>query len=247
MKLLWLLAGIVVSSALQAQDYLVTTKKDTLRGSITIASYHGVDRAVLNVNGKKTEFQAYGVLLVTLDTISYIPVRIPDAFRLMRLEKRGILNLCYARQAPGTPYNVPYLVKVSGESMEVTALRFKRSVSRFLSECGIITQKIEENELGRNDLEKIVDGYNNCMVQQTSVAFIYSEDPKLSALTAFNEKLSKDTTVPAEAMDILKDLFGKVKEGKPAPNYLIEGLRETLKGHPVYTQDLEELIATLKK
>jgi hypothetical protein len=59
--------------------------------------------------------------------------------------------------------------------------------------------------------------------------------------------LSKDATVPVEALDILKDLFAKIKEGRPAPNYLTDGLREALKGHPAYAGELESLIATLKK
>lgn len=249
MRTFWLLVSLLASAALQAQDFLVTTKKDTLRGKITIGSYTTSDRAVLTAEAdkKKTEYQAYTVLSVRIDTFTYIPVRTPDAFRFMRVAKGGFVSLCFSRQAPGTPYNIPFLVKSSGEAMEVSALRFKRTVARFLSECATVRQKIEEESLGRDDLEKIVDAYNRCLVQQTSVAFTASEDPKLMALTAFNKTLSKDATVPSEAIDILKDLFTKVKEGKPAPNYLTEGLREALKGHPAYAGELESLLATLKK
>lgn len=243
------MVSLLSSAALQAQDYLVTTKKDTLRGKITISSYTTSDRAMLTVEAdrKKTEYQAYTVLSVRIDTSTYIPVRTPDAFRFMKLKKGGLVSLCFARQAPGTPFNVPYLVKVSGEAMEVNALRFKRTVSRFLAECTTVAQKIEEESLGRDDLEKIVDSYNRCLVLQTTVAFTASEDPKLEALTAFNKMLSQDATVPPEALEILKDLFTKVKEGRPAPKYLTDGLREALKGHPGYAGDLENLLATLKK
>jgi hypothetical protein len=243
------MVSLLASAALQAQDYLVTTKKDTLRGKITIASYTTSDRAVLTAEAdkKKSEYQAYNVLAVRIDSFTYIPVRTPDAFRFMRQKKGGLVSLCFSRQAPGTPYNIPYLVKVSGEAMEVNALRFKKTVSRFLEECANVRQKIEEESLGRDDLEKIVDSYNRCLVLQTTVAFTASEDPKLEALTAFNKTLSKDATVPPEAMDILKDLFAKVKEGRQAPNYLTDGLREALKGHPAYAGELENLLATLKK
>lgn len=248
MRSLWLLVGLLASATLQAQDYLVTSKKDTLRGKLTLSGYTTADRAVLtSADKKKTEYPAYSLLAVHIDTNTYIPVRTPDAFRFMRLKKSGMVSLCYARQAPGTPYNIPYLVKVSGEAMEVNALRFKKTVSRFLAECATVRQKIEEESLGRDDLEKIVDAYNRCLVQQTTVAFIASEDPKLEALTAFNKKLSQDTTVPPEALDILKDLYTKVKEGRPAPNYLTDGLREALKGHPAYAEELESLLATLTK
>ena len=246
MRLLWLLVCLLASGAVPAQDYLVTTKQDTLRGKLTISGYTTSDRAVLMADNKRSEFQAYLVLAVRIDSNTFVPVRTPEAFRLMQLKKRGLVSLCLGRQAPGTPYNIPYLVKLSGESMEVNALRFKRSMARFLSECGTVRQKIEEGSLGRNDLEKIVDTYNRCLEQQTTVAFTSTEDPKLTAITAFNQKLSSDSSIPAEAREILKDLYAKVKEGRSAPNYLKEGLREALKAHPAYTADLEQLLAKIK-
>lgn len=247
MRSLWILVCLLASGALQAQDYLVTTKRDTLRGKLTISVYNTTDRAVLAADGKKTEYPAYSVLTMHIDSNTFQPVRTTDAFRFMRVQKSGMVSICLARQSPGMPYNIPYLVKITGESMEVNALRFKKSVSRFLAECTTVSRMIEEESLGRNDLDKIVDNYNRCLVKQTTVAFTSTEDPKLSALTEFNKKLSADATVPAEALDILKDLYAKVKEGKAAPNYLTEGLREALKGHPAFADDLEALLTALKK
>ena len=65
-------------------------------------------------------------------------------------------------------------------------------------------------------------------------------------LFAFKEKLQKDTTVPPDALDIVKDLYAKVRENKPIPNYLSEGLKESLKDHPGYLGELEELLKLLK-
>lgn len=245
----WTLTIIFLTMAgtLLAQDYLVTTRMDTLRGKITIQTHATADRASLVIEKKKTEYQAYGVLAVCIDTTTYVPVRTKDAFRFMRLKKKGMVSLCYAQQSPGTPYNVPYLVKISGESMEVTALRFRKTVSVFLGECATVTQKIEQESLGRNDLEKIVDSYNQCLDKQTTVAFSTTENPKLVAINTFNTKLGNDGTVPEDAKEILRDLYNKIKEGKQAPNYLIEGLREALGSHPAYTADLENLITVLKK
>lgn len=241
------LLSIILAETLCAQDYLVTPRKDTLHGKINIQGYATTDRATLIVEKKKTEYQAYGVLAVCIDTTTYVPVRTRDAFRFMRLKKKGMVSLCYAQQSPGTPYNVPYLVKISGESMEVSAFRFKRTISSFLGDCATLTQKIEQESLGRNDLEKIVDSYNQCLDQQTTVAFISTENPKLVAINEFNSKVGNDATVPEDAKEILRDLYNKIKEGKQAPNYLTEGLREALSGHPAYTADVENLIAILKK
>lgn len=231
---------------LHAQDYLVTLRGDTLRGRAEIHSYPKIERVTLVVDKKKTEYPATAVQKVVRDSVTYVPVRTTDAYLFMRQARRGLVSLCYARQSPGTPYNVPFLVKRSGESIEVSALRFKRTISNFLSECNSIRTKIEEGQLGRNDLEKIIDEYNRCLESQTQQVFFESENPKLTALNAFNEKIGKDTSVPADARDILKDMYLRVKDGKPVPNYLSEGLKENLKGHPAYTADLESLLALLK-
>lgn len=237
----------LVSAGLRGQDYLITSRSDTLRGKVTIEGYEKLDKILLTVNKKKTQYPAYSVLRIFVDSAVYQPVRTPEAIRFMRLSKSGMLSLFYARQSPGTPYNIPYLVKITGESMEVTALRFKKSVSRFLEDCTSMSQVIEDQGLGREDLDKILEIYNRCLERQSTVAFTDTEDPKLAAVTAFNKKIEKDTAVPADASEILRDIYNKVKEGKPVPNYLADGLRETLKDFPAYRDELEALLVTLKK
>lgn len=233
--------------SLWAQDYVVTTRKDTVRGRVSITSNPTMDMVIVTIDKKnKPEYKATSLLAVYSDSVMYQPVRIPDAYQFMRVARTGMVSLCYARQAPGTPYNIPYLIKRTGESLQVSALRFKKSIASFLSECESLKSKIEQDQLGRKDLDKIIEEYNRCLDLQTNRAFIPSEDPTISAVNAFNEKLSQDATVPADTREILKDIYGKVKEGKPVPNYLLEGLRETLKNHTAYQKDLEELIAKLK-
>ena len=131
--------------------------------------------------------------------------------------------------------------------MEVTAIRFKRSVSSFLSECASIKTKIENDELGRQDLNKIIEEYNRCLNQQTSQAFVSSGDPTLAALTTLNKRLTADPAAPSDAVDILKDIYGKVKDGKAVPNYLTEGLKNALSGRTDYQEELEALLKLLKK
>ena len=231
---------------LRAQDYIITLRGDTVRGTVEIHSFPKVERVSVAIDKKKTEYPATTVKLVYMDSLAYVPVRTTEAYLFMRLARAGLVSLCYSRQSPGTPYNAPYLVKRSGESMEVSALRFKKSVVHFLSECNSIQQKIEEGQLGRNDLDKIVDEYSRCLVQQTQQAFVSTTDPRLNAISTFRDTLSKDTAVSPDAQEILRDIYLKVKDGKSVPNYLFEGLRETLKGHDAYAAELDKLIALLK-
>ncbi len=242
------LALVIVACSLggHAQDYLVTTKRDTLRGRLSISSFPTMDKVVVSVDKKKTEYPGTSVHVLVLDSQVYRPVRTSDAYRLMRLSRAGMVSLYYGRQSPGTPYNVPFVVKKSGEAMEVTSLRFKKSMASFLDDCSSMKNKIEQDKLGKKDLEKIIDEYNLCLDQQTSKAMVSSEDPRLVALNTMNSRLEKDPAITSDARDIIKDLYAKVRENKAIPNYLIEGLRESLKDRKEYQEDLEILIAKLK-
>jgi hypothetical protein len=245
-KTFFTLLIVVCSLGGYAQDYLVTTKRDTLRGRLSISSFPTMDKVVVAVNKKKTEFPATSVYVLVLDSQVYKPVRTTEAYRLMKLSRAGMVSLFYARQSPGTPYNIPFVVKMSGEAMEVTSLRFKRSMAVFLEECSSIKNKIEQDKLGKRDLEKIIDEYNLCLDQQTSTLLVSREDPRLVALNTMSARFEKDTTITSDARDIIKDLYTKVRENKTIPNYLIEGLRESLKDRKEYQEDLEILIAKLK-
>lgn len=246
MRLLTPFILLCIVSAVHAQDYIVTLKNDTMRGRVVIHSYTRAERVMITADKKKTELTATAVKLVWTDSAQFVPVRTAEGYVFMRVGRSGFVSLCYSRQAPGTPYDVPFLIKRTGESIEVTALRFRKSVSGFLSECATIKTRIEEEQLGRKDLDKIIDQYNACLANQTQQVFAVSEDPRLTAINALQQKLSKDGSVPADAMDILRDLYIKVREGKPAPNYLLEGLKETLKDLPVYSPDIAALTTALK-
>lgn len=236
------------SSTLFAQDYLVTTKNDTVRGKLSIISYPTMDKVIVSQpQKKKTEYAAPYIISIFQDSAFYQTVRVPDAYRIMRIGKTGPVSICYARQSPGTPYDVPYLVKRTGESMQVTALRFKKSVTNFLTDCARVDEMIEKDELGRKDLDRIVDEYNLCLAQQTPNASALTGNPTLSAISKLNTRLMADSSAPRDAVDILTDIDRKVRDRKEVPNYLLEGLKNSLAGRDDFKADLEELLQLLKK
>ena len=242
-----LIVLILCNITVCAQDFVVTTKRDTLRGRVAIYSFANLDQVQTIVQKKKKEIPATSVIVASIDSQLYHPVLILDGYRMLKLSRPGLVSIYLGRQTPGTPYNIQYLVKKSGASLEISNLRFKKQMTTFLDECGVIKQKIEEDKLKRKDLELIIDEYNKCIESQTHQAFVPSEDPRLEAITAFKTKLEKDSAVSSDAVDILKDLYLKVKEKKEVPNYLTEGLREKLKDFPAYQNDLENLLAKLKE
>jgi hypothetical protein len=140
---------------------------------------------------------------------------------------------------------IPYLVKNSGEVMEVPNIFFGKRMANFLRDCSLTKQKIEENKLGRKDLDQIVDDYNRCLDNQTLKVFP-SEDPKLVAITQLKDRLKQNPAVPADAIEIMDDMYQKVKEKKPTPNYMTSALRGLLRDYPDYHQELDSLITKLK-
>ncbi len=246
MRFISAVALAVCSLAVNGQDFVVTNRLDTLPGKVLIRSYPNMDKVQLNTQEKKKEYAATALSTVFLDGQIYRPVLVTDGFRLLKLERSGMVSLYMGRQSPGTPYNIPFLVKRSGESLEVTVLRFKNTMTKFLSDCSSIKQKIEEGKLGRKDLDQIINEYNLCIESQTQKAFLSSNDPRLIALTEFKNKLQLDSSIPPDALDIVTDLYSKIKENKPIPNYLTEGLRELLKNHAIFQSDLESLLLKLK-
>jgi hypothetical protein len=236
------------SPSLLAQDYLVTTKMDTIMGKLSISSYPTMDKVLVSQpQKKKVEYPCPYIYSIFLDSAFYQTVRVPEAYRIMRIGKTGPVSLCYARQSAGSPFDIPYLVKRTGESMQITAIRFRKSITTFLNDCPRVGDIIEKEQLGRKDLDRIIDEYNRCIYQQTPNSFAVTESKALSALSKMNQRFQKDATVPTDAVDILKDIYGKVKDGKQVPNYLLDGLRNSLSGRADYQEDLEALLKLLKE
>jgi len=229
------------------QDYVLTTKQDSLVGKIIVLTFHNTDKVrITDAEKKKSEWLASNVLRMSINNESYKAVKTPTGYRIMKIAKPGILSLCYARQLEEAPYDIPYFVKNTGESLEVPKILFKVQTSSFLKECGDLKERITAGELGRKDLDKIIDEYNHCMERQTVKTTVAQSDPKLDAITEFRKKLEADPTVSEEAKEIVVDLYKKVQENKPAPNYLKDGLREALKNHPAHLADFEALLEAMK-
>ena len=150
MRFISAVALAVCSLAVNGQDFVVTNRLDTLPGKVLIRSYPNMDKVQLNTQEKKKEYAATALSTVFLDRQIYRPVLVTDGFRLLKLERSGMVSLYMGRQSPGTPYNIPFLVKRSGESLEVTVLRFKNTMTKFLSDCSSIKQKIEEGKYADN-------------------------------------------------------------------------------------------------
>ena len=203
MKKLVLSLLVIWTSEVNGQGYVVTTRNDTLRGEVKIMSFDEIDKVQVGEGIKKTQFKAIEVTVVSVGKDIYNPVLTQLGYRLLKLDHLGFLvSLYLARQAPSTTYDVQYLVKRTGKAFEVPNLKFRKQVSGFLSECASIEQKIEENKLGKNNLNEIIDEYNRCIENQTKAVFTTSSDPRLMAIAELRNKLQQNQSLAASSTSL---------------------------------------------
>jgi hypothetical protein len=241
----------------KAQNYIVLTKGDTLKGVVKIVSFDNLDR--VQVNGtKKQMFTAMQVKSLAIEKQEYRPYKLENSIRFMQVLKSGYLSLL-AFKANGTgSWDGRYLYKMDGAGMEVPNLSFKKSLGKFLSDCPAIEEKLDKGEFSKKDIEKIIDLYNACM-QAKSDEKLGNREVKPTAseniagiekVAAINSLITKvdagDFLSKEDASDLLKDVLKKVEKGEKIPNYLTEGLKSYLDKTPL-KGDLENLLELLKK
>lgn len=235
-------------NSVSAQDFAVTHRGDTLRGKIKIYNF-GADRKIqINTpDKKKTVLPVFQVKSVILDNEIFQPVKGPSGYEFMKLLKEGYLSL-YAFQVQNqSTYDGMLLTKRDGTSMEVPNLNFRKSMKKFLDECPGTTAKIDDGTFARKDLTVIVDHYNECVTRNSAPPVAQSEKPVQAPLTqspqpevaaptsssfAILEDRVKgldDFDGRADALEMIAEIKAKLSRGEKIPNFLVEGLKGTLK------------------
>jgi len=242
---------------LAQSDFVVTLKSDTVKGDVRILSYDQVDRVQIANKGRKELFSALDVLIVRIGGESYKSVKIDNSIRLMKILKSGYLSLYGFKLPNQSGYDGRYLVKLDGTSMEMPNLGFKKVMSGFLEECNGVSEKIKNGELGKSKIEEIIDLFNECVSQAKPVLVVAAEplttetSDKTMLKEAIQTLMSKiqeqDFSTREDALDILRDIQSKVNRDENVSNYLVDGLRSTLKDQAALADDLDKLISLFKK
>jgi hypothetical protein len=218
------------------QDYVVTTRNDTIRGEVKPLSYGSEKKVQITTADKKKT-----VLGVT-QTFGYFhhgeifhPVRTEKGYVFMKLIKPGYLSLYGFQLENQVSYDGRYLVKKDGARLEIPNLTFRKAITRFLQECETVVVKIEQGELGRSTIDKIVDEYNDCIERRTNetskVIAVHAEQTKKSAPWDVLEekvKAEPDFEGKKDALDMVGEIKKKIKQSEKVPNFLIEGLKSAL-------------------
>jgi len=234
------------------QDYLITIKGDTLYGEVRLLNYSKPELVQLIQGKRKQNFNPLQARQFSLNGETYNAVKNYDTYQFMKLLQSGYLSLYAFRVERQSTLDGRLLVKRDGSFMDLPNLGFKRKLIAFLDDCETITQQFEQQEIGRNDIEQLINFYNSCMDKQSgrSNTVIANEAlmPAINASKALQEQLkqSADFSGKADALAILDDINAKLLRNEKIAGYLQQALSASLKDKPEFTSQLQELLNSLK-
>ena len=255
MKITSLFILLFASISLAAQtDYAITSKGDTLKGEVKILAYDLNDQVQIHINTKKKVYTSTEILTVFDEGILFKTVKFDGRFKYMQLLKSGFLSLYGFRMPNQTGYDGRYLLMRDGRGLEVPNLTFKKSLSNFLKDCPTVDDRIKSGDLGRKDMDKIIDEFNNCLQFKTEkrnteipASTVILDNTKSVDEFIKQVEAAPDFATKKDAIDLLKDLSGKVYRDEIPPNYLLKELRASFKDLPAFAEELEKILAKTKK
>ena len=228
-----------------AQDYLVTTRGDTVRGEFKLMFYTP-NKQVQVKNGKeKSTYSILETKTFRYDNEIYRPVKGPQGYTFMKVIKDGYLSLLAFQIDKANTYDGRYLTKADGSGMEVPNLGFKKNMARFLEDCESVSTKIDQDTFNKKDLENIVDEYNTCIDRKTSAmesAMVKRTEIKnsQSSWDELIEGINQHDDFPdkATALEMTTDIKKRISRGEKVPNFVVDGLKNILASQ----NDLKELL-----
>ncbi|MBL3657451.1 hypothetical protein [Fulvivirga sediminis] len=241
------------------EDYLVTLKRDTIKGEaqILLPSERN-DEIIFKTDEDKTRYKAYQLLSFYHEGEQYVPVKMPEKYAIMKVVKPGYLSLLSYRIDNNYDFGNLYLLKKTGEGTEVPTFLFKKMMTDFLANCAEVSKKIENKEYKRSDIETIVDEYNNCIIRQTADTYSNEEPVKKNNAQATDhpalaiiknikttlESYSKEET--EDIIAVLSDLSDKLSKGEKIPSYMVGALKEESEPFKQIQADVESLIQSIQ-
>lgn len=232
-----------------AQDYVLTTRGDSLVGEVKPLHY-GPEKKVQIVSGdkEKQNLSLFEVREFSSDGDIYHPVKGETGYLFMKLLQPGYLSL-YAYQLENqTRFDGLFLKKADGEGMVVPNLGFRKYVSQFLEDCPKVSERVKDGDLNKKNLTDVINAYNTCIANRTVdhhevIAQREEQTEKINAWDSLEEKIKgMEFTEKNNALEMIAEIKKKIARQESIPNFLVEGLKNALKATGLET-DLEEALA----
>lgn len=239
-QILLFILMLVVYHCSHAQEYVVPLRGDTIKGDVRTAGIGITQRVqVIGEDGKKKSFGVTEVREFRFKEEVYRPIKGLNGYVFMKLIRDGYLGLYGFQPDNQTNYDGRFLMRKDGAGIEVPNLTFKKSITKFLSDCPSVADKIDKGDLSRRDIETIVSEYNNCINKNTTEVAV--ETKKLDPLDALEQKVKAKPAFEgqADALDMIAEMKKKVQRKEKVPNFMVEGLKGTLSTQTDLSPDLE--------
>ncbi len=248
MRLIYIILLFLIGHTVNAQDWLITTSADTLKGEIAIElPMERYEEITIKNDDGKQRFKAYQVVEFERDGQKYKTVKRASVYQVMLVESEGYLSHFRYRENQGYEFSSPFLVKSDGGSMEVSSLTFKKSLSGFLEDCQVVVDGLANKKYKRSDLDQIIDDYNNCIDEKSS--YTASDDtPEVldNPAIAIIERILNQNSSNDDLTAMLVDIKSKLSKGQTVPDYLKSALKEQTATLEDIKSDVEELLELLK-
>jgi hypothetical protein len=229
---------VALAASSYGQDYAVSTRGDTARGTVKFFDYGSEKKVqVVGSDNKKINVPLLQTRSVFYENETYHPVKGPAGYVYMKLVKSGYLSLYAFRYPNQSTFDGLFFVKKDGDVMEVPNLNFKRAMKKFMAECPSTAAKIEDGSFSRKDVPLIVDHFNACISSQTPppATPAPAEVPTIEVINtgtwvALSEKVAALTEFDSKAdvLEMIAEIQKKISGNEKVPNFMIEGLKNSL-------------------
>jgi hypothetical protein len=243
----FLLLGSLCWNA-SAQDYVLTARGDSLAGEVKPLLY-GPQQKVQVVSGKreKTTFALFDIREYSKDGEIFRPLKGEKGYVFMKLLQPGYLALYAFQQDNQARFDGLLLKKLDGDQLIVPNLGFKKYISQFLEDCPEVVERIKGGGLNKKNLPELVEAYNACVNDRTvdhkkEIAEYKEENASLSHWDSLEEKVKgKEFNEKSNALEMIAEIKNKIRGHEKIPNFLIEGLKNSLEGVGL-TADLDDAL-----
>ncbi len=249
--LLFILLMLVYKCAC-AQDYILTTRGDSLTGEIKPLLYGKEKKVQVTLSDKKkTTLSLFEIRAYSQAGETFHPVKGENGYVFMKLIKAGYLSLYAFQLDDQIRYDGLFLMKLDGDRIEVPNLGFKKFIAKFLDDCQEVTDKIMKGDLGKKNLTAIVDAYNECIERRTIdhkkiIVQKQEQTTKISAWDSLEESIKgKDFKEKTDALEMIGEIKEKIKREEKIPNFLLEGLKNSLRETGL-TTELDQAISEIR-
>jgi ribosomal protein L14E/L6E/L27E len=229
------LVFLLIPFGTTAQDYVLTTRGDSLTGEIKPLLY-GLEKKVqlISADKNKTVLSLFEVREYSYEGDIFHPVKGETGYVFMKLIQPGYLSLYAFQPENQVRFDNLLLKKIDGGQTVVPNMGFKKFISKFLEDCPAVAQRIKEGELTRRNLTEVVEAYNHCITSRTinHQEIIAQRQEQKVLITTWDslEKAIEDKDFPEKnnALEMISEIRKKLERQEKIPNFLVEGLKSSL-------------------